>query len=65
VGYGDTYPVTAFGRFIAVLASLSGILVVAIPVSIISTNFNSEYNKLVRQREQVKARVLLLKKHFR
>ena len=65
VGYGDVYPVTPAGRFIAALASLSGILVVAIPVSIISTNFNSEYAKLQRQREQVKARMLLLKRHFR
>jgi hypothetical protein len=57
--------VTTSGRLIAALASLSGILVVAIPVSIISTNFNSEYAKLQRQREQVKARMLLLRRHFR
>lgn len=65
VGYGDVYPVTPAGRFVASVTSLSGILVVAIPVSIISTNFNSEYSKLTRQREQVKARMMLLKRHFR
>ena len=65
VGYGDAVPTSPLGRFIAALAALSGILVLAIPVSIISTNFNSEFSKLARQREQVKARVLLLKKHFR
>lgn len=65
VGYGDVVPITPLGRFIASVASLSGILVVAIPVSIISTNFNSEYAKLQRQKEQVKARMLLLKRMFR
>jgi len=65
VGYGDVTPITAAGRFVAVLAALSGILVLAIPVSIISTNFNSEFSQMARQKEQVKARVLLLKKHFR
>jgi amino acid permease len=58
-------PVTPLGRCIAALASMSGILVLAIPVSIISTNFNSEFSKLARQKEQVKARMALLSKHFR
>ena len=65
VGYGDVTPVTGPGRLIAALAALSGILVVAIPVSVISTNFNAEFVKLQRQREQVRARMLLLKRHFR
>jgi len=65
VGYGDNVPVTSIGRLIAAFASMSGILVLAIPVSIISTNFNSEFAKLVRNKEIVKARMHLLKKHFR
>ena len=65
VGYGDMVPLTPLGRFIASLAALSGILVLAIPITVISTNFNSEYDKLQKERAAVRARVLLLKTHFR
>jgi hypothetical protein len=65
VGYGDVTPVSGAGRFVALLAALSGILVLAIPVSIISTNFNAEFAKMARRKQQMGARVQLLKKHFR
>lgn len=59
------YPVTGTGKLIASVAALCGILVIAIPITIISTNFNGEYSKLEREREKVKARMLLLKHHFK
>ena len=65
VGYGDETPYSGVGKFIAAVASLTGILVVAIPVSVISTNFNAEFLKLQRQRDQVRARMGLLRRHFR
>ena len=64
VGYGDVYPVTVPGRFVAIIASLCGILVLAIPITVISTNFNSEYEQLQKQQEVIRARMLLLKQHF-
>ena len=60
VGYGDVYPVTLPGKIVAMLTSLCGILVLAIPITVISTNFNEEYDKLRKQKEIIKARMLLL-----
>lgn len=42
VGYGDMYPVTGLGKVIASVAALSGLMVIAIPVTVISTNFNAQ-----------------------
>ena len=64
VGYGDAYPFTAIGKIIAVAASLLGILVLAIPITVISTNFNAEYEKIQKQQEIIRARMMLLKQHF-
>lgn len=40
VGYGDEFPVTIWGKLIAVVTMLGGILVVAFPVSIVGVEFN-------------------------
>lgn len=64
VGYGDDVPVTLAGKLIAAVTSLCGILVLAIPITVISTNFNVEYSKMMKQRARVRARMLMLKSHF-
>ena len=45
VGYGDLYPQTEIGRFIAMLSSLMGIAVVALPAGIITAGLLEEISE--------------------
>ena len=45
VGYGDIYPVTVIGRIIAMLSSLCGIAIVALPAGIITAGYMQEIQK--------------------
>jgi voltage-gated potassium channel len=45
VGYGDIVPVTAFGKFIAALTMVFGILFMALPVGIIASGFQQEIRR--------------------
>lgn len=45
VGYGDITPVTPWGRFIAVFTMFSGILIVALPITVIGANFEKQFEK--------------------
>ena len=49
-GYGDTYPSTLLGRLIAVAAILMGIMLLAIPISVVTGNLHAEYNRMDRLR---------------
>ena len=59
VGYGDIVPVTWVGKIIGGACSICGLLVVALPISIIGSNFNLYYAhaqarlKLPRKRNKV------------
>ena len=48
VGYGDIYPVTELGRAMAIVISVLGVMVVAIPTGIISAGFVEQYSRLKR-----------------
>lgn len=45
VGYGDIYPVSTAGRIVAMLSSLVGIAIVALPAGIITAGYMEEINK--------------------
>ena len=53
VGFGDYYPTTAIGYVTAALIMMLGIMVTALPIVIIGSNFSivSDYNK-ERQRKK-------------
>jgi hypothetical protein len=46
VGYGDTIPVTNFGRFVGGLAMLGGIIMLALPTTVFGAQFAEEYNSM-------------------
>ena len=45
VGYGDISPITPLGRFVAVFAMFSGIIIVALPITVIGANFEKQFEK--------------------
>lgn len=45
VGYGDIYPITDVGKFVAMLSSVFGIAVVALPSGIITAGYLEELTK--------------------
>lgn len=44
VGYGDVYPKSAFGKMIGTVCACVGVLIVALPVSVIGSNFTLFYS---------------------
>merc|ERR1711959_330615 len=65
VGYGDMYPLSAPGMVVAAGASLTGIFVLAIPITIISSNFNREYEREKKKRQEAAAAVAIMRGHLR
>lgn len=49
VGYGDVFPVTAAGQFVASLTMMVGILILALPITVIGTYFAAEYEEYLRR----------------
>jgi voltage-gated potassium channel len=59
VGYGDIYPVTVFGRIMAIVIAFLGVGVVAIPTGIISAGFVEQYTQMQNRSKTVQARQVL------
>mmetsp|Transcript_61711 Transcript_61711/g.151893 ORF Transcript_61711/g.151893 Transcript_61711/m.151893 type:complete len:355 (-) Transcript_61711:9-1073(-) len=53
VGYGDMYPTTGLGQLFGALCALTGVVMVALPISVISSTFNG---KFIEQRQQQEVR---------
>ncbi|HEX2594638.1 MAG TPA: cyclic nucleotide-gated ion channel [Rhizomicrobium sp.] len=45
VGYGDNYPITAAGKFVAGVTMIAGLGLFALPVGIVATNFVNEIHR--------------------
>jgi len=45
VGYGDIYPITDLGRLICSLTMVIGLIVIALPITIISKNFSRTWDE--------------------
>jgi hypothetical protein len=61
-GYGDLYPQSPMGKLVGAIMILSGIIVLAMPVGVIGSNFSSEYDRM--QAAAAKRRKLLLQREI-
>eukprot|EP00937_MAST-01D_sp_MAST-1D-sp2_P004658 g4658.t1 len=53
VGYGDFYPTTSAGKIIGILLFYIGIILIALPITILGMNFELVYNEeLAKERER-------------
>ena len=52
VGYGDQACITVVGQMISMMTAYSGIMLLAIPISIISANFANEYEAMHLAKQQ-------------
>jgi hypothetical protein len=46
-GFGDLYPTSPMGRFIAVILMYLGILIIALPVGVVGSAFTKEYENMI------------------
>ncbi len=49
VGYGDAYPVTVLGRFLAGVIAIAGVTVIALPTGIFAASFSEAMDRRRRQ----------------
>ena len=56
LGYGDFYGTTAVGRFVTCICAICGIIVLALPISVVGNSFTTEYFASM-ERKKAKAKI--------
>merc|ERR1711972_1188136 len=51
VGYGDDYPTTTAGRIVGIATFYTGIILLALPITIVAERFNAHYPDWIREFE--------------
>eukprot|EP01065_Artemidia_motanka_P022959 TRINITY_DN2723_c0_g4_i1.p1 TRINITY_DN2723_c0_g4~~TRINITY_DN2723_c0_g4_i1.p1 ORF type:complete len:695 (+),score=159.73 TRINITY_DN2723_c0_g4_i1:100-2184(+) len=64
VGYGDSYPVTDFGRVVGSVTMISGLLVMAFPTTMLCNNFSEVCAEFMKKKE-LKARRAVMENRVR
>ena len=54
VGYGDDFPVSSWGRVVAVITMTVAMLVLSLPITIIGSNFDEEYSDMHARKIEVR-----------
>ncbi|XP_046337700.1 potassium voltage-gated channel protein Shaw-like [Haliotis rufescens] len=62
VGYGDYHPHSPPGYIVGILCSLSGILLLAMPVAIIASNFTAYHMNLAARNQRIRRHKILRKR---
>ncbi len=57
VGYGEIVPTTPAGKFVSAVICILGVLILAIPVSVVSQNFLSEFEAVDRRTVRMQMRI--------
>ncbi|GFR75029.1 potassium voltage-gated channel subfamily B member 2 [Elysia marginata] len=59
VGYGDYYPVHAAGYVVGAICAVSGLLLVAMPIAIVASNFSLFYDNMSSRDQSLRRQAML------
>jgi len=62
-GYGDAFPQTALGKLLGCLTMLSGLVVLALPITVISENFAHAYQSQEKKQQKQREAEMQVRRH--